>query len=240
MKVSVRASFFGFVFLSFLLAGCSSSSTGPTDMSGVPPGSLGLAGKTFVAFGDSITLGKGDSNYPRKPSGYPIRLERLLRVEYPDIIVVNRGVGGEETPEGVRRIRYMLAEDQPDYVLLMEGVNNIQNTGLSEATQIVEDLETMVREVKASGATPLVASILPTKGAWNWRNGTVKRGVVKAANYLIQEMAVEQDIIFVDLHAAFVSHDDFRQLLTDDDIHPNDAGYDVMADAWYFAIINGL
>ena len=67
-------------------------------------GAVALAGAAAAqtparckAFGDSITAGVGDDP-GRETPGYPPRLEELV----PGLVVDNRGVGAERTPEGAR------------------------------------------------------------------------------------------------------------------------------------------
>jgi lysophospholipase L1-like esterase len=209
----------------FLVASCSSGG-GPT----APQ--VDFTNKVIVAFGNSITAGVGDTGYPSTAAGYPFRLEKLLKPLVPNVIVLNRGRPGEETNEGEMRLVSVLNRDQPDYVLILEGTNDIQDSGASEANRIVRDLEGMVREVKEFGAIPLIASLLPTKGRWAWRNE-----VISIINPQIQAMAVREGITFVDQHAAFVSDPDWKELLTDDDLHPNSDGYVIMAETWYEGLL---
>jgi lysophospholipase L1-like esterase len=218
-----------FVVLALLLSASCGGSGGPTGPS------FDLTDKVIVAFGNSITAGIGDSNYPGSAAGYPFRLEQLLKSSSPDVIVFNRGVPGEETNEGERRLPAVLERDDPDYVLILEGVNDIQNSGLSEAGRIARDLEAMVVEVKEYGAIPLIASLTPTKGKWAWRNE-----VIDVLNPMIETMALRQQITFVDQNAAFKSEPDYEALLSSDGLHPNDEGYDVMAQTWYEGMLATL
>ena len=110
-----------------ILASCSSGG-GPT----APR--VDLSDRVIVAFGDSITSGQGDSS---RPAGYPYRLEQALLPGFPNVIVLNRGVPGERTYEGVRRIDTVLEYDRPDYVLILEGVNNINDSGTRFVDSIV-------------------------------------------------------------------------------------------------------
>jgi len=166
----------------------------------------------------------GDSGYPSSASGYPFRLEQLLRSSFPSAIVVNRGVEGEKSNEGVRRLPSVLSRDEPDYVLILEGVNDIP---LSAPSTIARNLEIMVRQVKDFGAIPLIASLTPTTGP---REG--KNLGIDGLNPMIQSIAVREEIVFVDLHTAFVDTEDYTLLLNSDGLHPNGAGYELMASTW--------
>ena len=226
MKLPAKSRIFLALAL-FVTASCSS---------GGPSGpSIDLDDKVIVAFGNSITAGVGDSNYPSSASGYPFRLEQLLKSSFPDVIVLNRGVPGEKTNDGERRLPAVLERDEPDFVLILEGVNDIQPGGATQEERIVRDLEAMVVEVKEYGAIPLIASLLPTKGKWDWRNEHIE-----VMNPMIEVMALRQQVPFVDLHAAFVAEEDYEALLTSDGLHPNDEGYRVMAETWYEVMLTAL
>ena len=80
---------------------------------------------TFMAFGNSITEGKTATGFT--PNNYPEYLRGLLRTRYTaqSTSVANRGLGGEQTPQGSDRLEVELDGFHPDVVLLEEGVNDI-------------------------------------------------------------------------------------------------------------------
>jgi lysophospholipase L1-like esterase len=207
--------------LSLFLASCSSGPTGPPEPD--------LTEIVIVAFGNSITLGIGDV---RRPAGYPFQLEQLLEMSHPNAIVVNRGVAGEHTTQGLRRLDRVLSKDRPDYVLILEGINDI-NVQTSSAT-IVGNLDAMVRMVKGRGAVPLISSLLPA----------TKHGIsinrIRTVNEGISAIAEREDIVFVDNYTAFGEDGDFTLLLSDDGLHPNSLGYNVMAEEWFDGLLDAF
>lgn len=208
----------------FLLTSCSSSGpTGPTE---------DFTEVVVVAFGNSITSGVGD---PGNPPGYPVRLEMLLRPSFPNAIVLNRGSVGERTIQGVSRISRVLSRDNPDYVLLLEGINDIGDKGGGVVNSIIGNLQTMIGYVKASGATPLLASLTPTSGD----HAFLQSGIV-TVNAAIRGLAAREGIALVDLHGAFVAEADYSLLLSHDGLHPNAAGYDLMAEVWLESLLELL
>lgn len=202
-----------------LLAACSGPS-GPR---------VDLSDQVIVAFGDSITSGFGDS---ARLGGYPFRLEQMLAASFPNVVVRNEGVPGERTQFGVIRLSRVLAREQPDIVLIMEGINNV---GPDPLPSIAQDLLTMVQMVKADGAIPVIAALTPTSGPHQGKNGGVE-----ALNVLIREIAIQEEIPFVDQYTAFTDTDDFTLLLIDDGLHPNSMGYQLMADTWLDGLLNQL
>ncbi|MEW6133279.1 MAG: arylesterase [Pseudomonadota bacterium] len=97
-------------------------------------------GDVILAFGDSLTHGTGAS----RDSAYPAVLSRLI-----GHTVVNAGVPGETTAEGLVRLPEVLDEVRPRIVLLCLGGNDMlrRNTNNTEA-----NLRQMVQAIKASGA----------------------------------------------------------------------------------------
>jgi len=209
-----------------LLLSCSSGPTGPT---------IDFTNQVIVAFGNSITAGVGDDGYPRGPTGYPYRLEQLLRSRFPNVLVLNRGLAGERTPQGLQRLGSVLSRDNPDYVLILEGVNNIRDGGTSWVPEIVADLEAMVLAVKAAGATPLIASLLPTWGIHEFQMASIEE-----VNPVIADMAAREQVTFVDLYSTFSSQPGFESLYDADGLHLNAAGYDLMARTWEGGLLGRL
>ncbi|HEV7784264.1 MAG TPA: GDSL-type esterase/lipase family protein, partial [Thermoanaerobaculia bacterium] len=65
--------------------------------------------RKYLAFGDSITEGRGDDP-TRAALGYPPRLQVLLQTAGVSATVLNRGLGGERTPDALSRIDGVIAE----------------------------------------------------------------------------------------------------------------------------------
>jgi lysophospholipase L1-like esterase len=106
----------------------------------------GDARTVVLCFGDSNTRGTSSG-------GYPWRLGALLdgRAE-----VVNAGAYGEWTAGGLARLPTVLDEVLPDYVILLEGINDACRVPLDT---VAGNLRAMAAEVRARGAVPLVATV---------------------------------------------------------------------------------
>ncbi len=109
------------------------------------------AGKpvTIIAFGSSSTQGHGSS----KPEfTYPNRLAMQLRKQYPgaDITVVNRGVGGEDAPEMMKRIKTAVLDANPDLVIWQVGTNAImRNLDPAETVRLVDEGVGLIKAANA-------------------------------------------------------------------------------------------
>jgi lysophospholipase L1-like esterase len=103
----------------------------------------------IIAFGSSSTSGYGTSS---PEFTYPNRLAAQLRRKYPsaDITVVNRGRGGEDAPEEMKRLQAEVIDVKPDLVIWQVGTNAVlRNLDPGETAKLVED---GVARVQAAGA----------------------------------------------------------------------------------------
>lgn len=104
-----------------------------------------------LAFGDSLTYGKGVA----QAYSYPAVLGELTQM-----YVVNDGVSGETSTQGVSRFQASLARYQPDLVLLAYGGNDILQNMPEQKTK--ENIEKMINMAKAQGAD-VVLIAMPKK-----------------------------------------------------------------------------
>ena len=103
----------------------------------------------IVAFGSSSTQGYGTSS---PEFTYPNRLAAQLHRKYPtaDITVINRGRGGEDAPEMMKRLQTEVIDLHPDMVIWQVGTNAILHNLDPDATaQMVQD---GVGRIQAMGA----------------------------------------------------------------------------------------
>ena len=93
----------------------------------------------IVAFGSSSTQGYGSSG---PEFTYPNRLAAQLRRQYPtaDITVVNAGIGGEDAPEMMKRLKAAVIDLHPDLVIWQVGTNAVlRNLDPEETAKLVEE-----------------------------------------------------------------------------------------------------
>jgi len=176
----------------------------------------------IAAFGDSITEGIGSTT-----GGYPPKLAGSLNLNSNSTHVVdNHGKAGEATAWGNGRIHSVLESKSYQYILILEGTNDIY-FGLSlESTQYY--LEEMIDKARnLYGVTPLIATLTPDARPISPAN---IKFIDTTYNPLIIEIASNLQVPLVDLYNAVVRD---WGVLSDDELHPNDAGYRVVADTWF-------
>jgi lysophospholipase L1-like esterase len=87
-------------------------------------------------------------------TSYPGDLARLLHTS-----VLNYGVGGELASDGLPRLRALVRRLHPSTTVILEDINDLW--GGTSATDIVGNLSQMAQAAKASGARPVLLTVLP-------------------------------------------------------------------------------
>jgi lysophospholipase L1-like esterase len=103
----------------------------------------------IIAFGSSSTSGYGSTS---PEYTYPNRLAAQLHRQYPsaDITVVNRGQGGEDAPEMMKRLQTAVLDMKPDLVIWQVGTNAVlRNLDPAETAKLVEE---GIARIQAAGA----------------------------------------------------------------------------------------
>jgi lysophospholipase L1-like esterase len=103
----------------------------------------------IVAFGSSSTQGWGAS---APEFSYPSRLLTQLKRQYPsaDITVVNRGKGGEDAPEMMKRLQSAVLDMNPDLVIWQVGTNAVlRDLDPTETGKLVEE---GIARIQAAGS----------------------------------------------------------------------------------------
>jgi lysophospholipase L1-like esterase len=175
----------------------------------------------IVAFGSSSTQGYGATS---PEFNYPNRLAALLHRKYPAIAitVINRGKGGEDAPEMMKRLRSEVIDAKPDMVIWQVGTNAVlRNLDPASTARTVED---GVATIQASGAD-LVLVDPQYAPAVNARGENAGRMV-----HLLSKVAHYRHVgIFPRFEVMRDWHDrqslPFDTFVTKDGLHMNDWGY---------------
>jgi lysophospholipase L1-like esterase len=204
---------------------------------------------TILAFGDSITAGWtncffdeddgkrgcdfGDGGYPSYRGQPPpdSRLQERLRARYPSqaavITVENRGEAGEWTADGLRRLPPLLTAAQ-DLVIIMEGMNDA--SAEIPVSVVSRNLRDMVRAAKQAGKWVILSTVTPVVAHVQ----NPDPALIAAYNAEIVRIAADERVILADLHAVVGEQAGY---LSDDGMHPSNAGYRRMAE-YLFALIS--
>lgn len=171
----------------------------------------------IVAFGDSVTAGKGGV------APYSAHLQNLIGS---CSTVVNAGLGGERTSGGVSRISQVLANNNPSEILIMEGANDAF-WGVS-ASSVKYNLGVMIDKAQARGTTAVVSTITP-----NTKNTGLGTLIPLSYNPPIRTLAVEKGVTLVDSYQNVIGE---WASLNIDGVHPNEAGAIKLAEGFRAAV----
>jgi acyl-CoA thioesterase I len=173
------------------------------------------AGENRVVFmGDSITEGWHFDG----PAG-----------SFPGKPYINRGIGGQTTPQMLVRFRQDVIDLKPRVVVILAGINDIAGNTGPETLEQIEDNLTSMAELAAANHIPVVlCSVMPAFDI-PWRPGTTPAPKVVALNEWIKSYAAEKHHVYVDYHSAMKDErDGLPAALSHDGVHPLPAGYAVM------------
>lgn len=143
---------------------------------------------------------------------------------------VNRGIGGQTTPQMLLRFRADVIQLKPKTVVILAGINDIAgNTGPSTLEMILNNIISMTELAKANNIQVILCSVLPANHFY-WNPGTNPAEKVIALNKMIQNYATQNKIPFVDYHSPMKdSENGLRKEYGPDGVHPNLEGYRKMA-----------
>lgn len=202
----------------------------------LPCGGMGsaAAAEKIVAFGDSITAG-----YPYLKTGdgctncggYEPFLQYFLDWEGKGKTVYNYGVSGEYlTFEGVNRIDTVMAAERPDYVLLMEGTNDL-SLYVDPAT-VAYNVYYVAYKILLWGGKPVVGTITPDTryGSSDWKN-------ISLTNQYISYYVNNTPLMCLSDQNSWITPY-WNAGYNDDGLHPNYYGYWIMAAIWYYSMYN--
>ncbi|MEP6897069.1 MAG: SGNH/GDSL hydrolase family protein, partial [Rhodanobacter sp.] len=145
---------------------------------------------------------------------------------------VNRGISGQTTPQMLVRFRADVLALQPRVVVILAGTNDIAgNTGASSLEMIEDNLASMAELARAHGIKVVIASVMPVSD-YNVPDQTSNRPPQKiiALNAWIKSYTRREHLVYLDYYDALLDRDKaLKKDLSFDGLHPNAAGYAVMA-----------
>lgn len=169
-----------------------------------------------VFFGDSITdIWKLEESFPGK--GY-----------------INRGIGGQTTPQMLIRLRPDVIALQPKVVVILAGTNDIAgNTGPTSLGEIEGNYASIAELARAHDIRVIYSSVLPvheyTERAGDMFTQRPPEKIV-VLNQWLKNYCASAGCIYLDYFGSMVDDKGYlKKDLADDGLHPNAAGYKIMA-----------
>jgi lysophospholipase L1-like esterase len=185
-------------------------------------GGPGAGERRVVFMGDSIT-----DNWQQERFGFFVPAKQYI----------DRGISGQTTPQMLVRFRPDVIDLNPKVVVILAGTNDIAgNTGPMTNDDIVRNLETMAELARAHDIKVVLASITPTSAYHPPANGgppqTTLRPMarIRQINDWMKNYAAGSGHVYLDYFTPMLDTTGVMKAeLTGDDLHPNAAGYAIMA-----------
>lgn len=157
----------------------------------------------ILAFGDSLTFGTG----AKKEQAYPAQLQTLL-----SRTVINAGIPGEITLQGLRRLPVLLKQHEPDLIIICHGGNDILRRLNLQQTR--NNIQRMI-DISRTHGTEVILIGVPNFGIF----------LSSAAFYTelaeLNHLPIEDSVL-----PEILKNSSWKS----DQIHPNAAGYSLLAE----------
>ena len=143
--------------------------------------------------------------------------------------VINRGIGGQTSPQMVVRFYQDVVALRPKVVHIMAGTNDVAgNTGPSSPEDFKNNIRAMVDLATAHHIHVVLASILPAE-KFAWRADIQPAEQIQQLNAWLRQLADQRKLVYADYYSSLATPSGaFRPELSNDGVHPNTDGYAVM------------
>jgi lysophospholipase L1-like esterase len=164
---------------------------------------------------------------------------------FPGKPYINRGIDGQTTPQMLVRFRQDVIDLCPKVVAVLAGTNDIAGvTGPARNQDIEANYASMAELAQAHGIRMVFASVLPVH---NYSQDAKEsfaarpRERILALNEWLERYCAKHGLVYLDYFSALIDDKGMlRRELADDGLHPNAAGYKIMAPLAEKAIAQAL
>jgi len=186
---------------------------------------------TILCAGDSLTAGS-----------YPEWLKKKFIENGMEIKVVNKGVKGHTSGEYLRymEVHQILNESDPDIILLQLGTNDVRiDADNTPTNQFNKNMNQIIKKMSqfqnSRGKLPkiLISSVPPINTIYSTFNQESVRRIKEEINPAIERLAAKWNLFFVDNYKLFLDNPEILP-----DIHPNEKGYEAMAENYYRSLVS--
>ncbi|MBI9070937.1 MAG: alpha/beta hydrolase fold domain-containing protein [Melioribacteraceae bacterium] len=144
-------------------------------------------------------------------------------------LYIDRGISGQTTPQMLARFRADVIDLNPTAVVILAGTNDIAgNTGPTTLEEITGNIISMTELAKANNIEVILASVLPAF-EYGWRPEIEPAEQIFTLNKMIKKYAAENDIFYLDYFSSMTDErKGMKSEYSEDGVHPNLKGYEVM------------
>ena len=145
---------------------------------------------------------------------------------------INRGIGGQTTPQMLLRFKQDVINLNPAIVFILAGTNDIAgNTGPANQEMITNNIFSMAELSMSHNIKVVLSSILPVdKYPWADQVREVPETILKI-NQQLKLFSQKHNTIYIDYYSSMVGENrGLKKEYTTDGVHLNKEGYEVMSD----------
>lgn len=218
--------------LTLALSGCGVSGGSPTPAATptTTPAPSTAPGLRYVALGDSYTIGTS----VEPPERFPDQLVRALGSEELVVqLVANLGVNGYTSTDLIRYELPALDALEPDFATVLIGVNDVVQGVAIETYEanVVTILDALLARLPARRiVTVAIPDYTVTPAGADYGDPTQQHDAIAANNAVMERLARERGIAFVDIFDLSLLAADDRSLVAADGLHPSGAQYALWAE----------
>jgi lysophospholipase L1-like esterase len=188
-------------------------------------------GKTlkYIALGDSLSTGLGSDDYKKT---LPYKFAEIL-AKSNNINLINLAVSGATTKDVIHNQLPSAIKENPDYITLFIGVNDLHN--LTSASEYLQNMETMIDELKNSTKAKVVLINLPFLGSDKIiippYNSLIDAQTLEF-NKILEGLAKKYNLTLVDLYTPTKNiYSKNEVFYSEDQFHPSGKGYEMWGEA---------
>jgi len=204
----------------------------------------------IIAIGDSITYaGTNWSVQGHRNTifgGWVTRLQTILETDHPgEYKVINKGINGDTAQGVLNRLDRDVISQQPNIVIVAIGTNDADGyAGVNVPARNADDYRVVMEQIFSElqqelpqtpvfimGMTTPLKKYAPSLPSQDFLDSQYEQ-----YNAVLRELAQEFGYFYVDIPSQWPQDVEESWELSADGIHPNDAGYDKMAEILYAAL----
>ena len=164
---------------------------------------------------------------------------------FPGKPYINRGIDGQTTPQMLVRFRQDVINLHPKVLVVLAGTNDIAGvTGPTHSENIEANFASMAELARVHHIRVVFASLLPANNYTPEakENFALRpRGKILALNEWLRDYCAKNSLVYLDYFSAVLDQQGLlKRDFSDDGLHPNAAGYKIMAPLAEKAITKSL
>lgn len=149
--------------------------------------------------------------------------------QYDNKILVNSGVSGYKTTNIIKKFKNLIEQHQADKLFLMIGTNDLG--GGTDRDEVISNIKNIIEMTKSQSPDTKIylESIYPVNLSKRSKNEKRNNEDIRYINIQLKKYCEENDITYLEVYSLLAdSNGELKDEYTEDGLHLNNAGYDVI------------